>query len=208
MVSSARLADAFDDSIATARLVLRRPRPADAERLAVLVNDRTIAENTARIPHPYTLADARAFVAQAARSDLPPSFLAFLADAPDMLVGSAGLDGLGATGKGELGYWIGAPFRGRGFATEMARALIDLAFAGESERLTASCRVTNDPSRRVLAKCGFQWDGVGLVSSVGFGGAFPADRFLLERSTWQSLRAWGNAPEGRSADFGPTRLAG
>jgi RimJ/RimL family protein N-acetyltransferase len=191
MVASAILADSFDNGILTARLVLRRPRPADAERLAVLANDRTIAENTSRIPHPYTLADARAFIATAMRPAAPPALLAFLAEAPEMLVGAAGLDGRGATGVGELGYWVGAPFRGRGFATEMARALVDLAFAGEAERLLASCRVTNDASRRVLAKCGFQWDGVGLVSSVGFGGAFPADRFHLDRATWQSLRAWG-----------------
>ena len=42
----------------TARLVLRAPRPDDAKAIAALINDRRIAENTARIPHPYTLADA------------------------------------------------------------------------------------------------------------------------------------------------------
>jgi RimJ/RimL family protein N-acetyltransferase len=191
MVPSANLADAFDNGILTARLVLRRPRPADAERLAVLANDRAIAENTARIPHPYTLADARAFIATAMGPAAPLALVAVLAEAPELLVGSAGLDGFGATGAGELGYWVGAPFRGQGFATEMAHALVDLAFAGPAERLSASCRVTNDASRRVLAKCGFQWDGVGLVSSIGFGGAFPADRFRLDRATWESLRAWG-----------------
>ncbi|HVV92122.1 MAG TPA: GNAT family N-acetyltransferase [Hyphomicrobiales bacterium] len=207
MVPSARSADAFDDStIVTARLVLRRPRPADAERLAVLANDRAIADNTALIPHPYTLADARAFIAMAGGSGAKPVFVACLAAAPDVLIGSAGLDGRGATGGGELGYWVGAPFRGQGFATEMAHALVDLAFAGEAERLSASCRVTNDASRRVLAKCGFQWEGVALVSSVGFGGAFPADRFRLDRGTWQSLRAWGSARSVAGPD--PMRLAG
>jgi RimJ/RimL family protein N-acetyltransferase len=207
MVTSDGFSDAFDDStVLTARLVLRRPRPADAERLAVLANDRTIAENTALVPHPYTLADARAFVATARRMEGQPVFVACLAAAPDTLIGSAGLDGRGASGEAELGYWVGAPFRGQGYATEMAHTLVDLAFAGAAERLLASCRVTNDASRRVLAKCGFQWDGVGLVSSVGFGGAFPADRFRLDRGAWQSLRTWGGGPARPRPEI--TRLAG
>ena len=37
----------------TERLVLRAPRPGDAKAVAALTNDRRIAENTARIPHPY-----------------------------------------------------------------------------------------------------------------------------------------------------------
>ena len=192
MVTPGLYADAFDDVvIASARLVMRRPGPADVAALAELADDLAIAENTARIPHPYTTADAETFIQDTMRPDAPPVLLGFLADKPHVLVGAAGLDGVGASGAGELGYWIGAPFRRRGYGTEMARALVDLAFAGGASRLEASCRVTNEASRRVLQKCGFQWRGVGLVRSVGFGGAFPADRFLLDRGAWQSLRAWG-----------------
>jgi len=49
----------------TERLVLRPPRLEDAATIAVLVNDRRIAENTLRIPHPYALADAQAFLTTA-----------------------------------------------------------------------------------------------------------------------------------------------
>ena len=49
----------------TERLVLRAPRLGDAKTLAVLANDRRIAENTARIPHPYRMADAEDFIATA-----------------------------------------------------------------------------------------------------------------------------------------------
>ena len=37
----------------TERLVLRAPHLEDAKAVATLANDRRIAENTARIPHPY-----------------------------------------------------------------------------------------------------------------------------------------------------------
>ena len=51
-------------ALATDRLILRAPRPADAEVVARLVNDRRIAENTSRIPHPYSLADAHEYIAK------------------------------------------------------------------------------------------------------------------------------------------------
>ena len=43
----------------TERLVLRAPRLGDAKAVAVLANDRRIAENTARIPHPYRIGRRR-----------------------------------------------------------------------------------------------------------------------------------------------------
>src|SRR5215470_19874801 len=48
--------------LATARLRLRAPQREDAPTIAALANDRRIAENTARIPHPYTLVDAEGFL--------------------------------------------------------------------------------------------------------------------------------------------------
>jgi hypothetical protein len=39
-------------ALATARLVLRAPRRGDGKAIAALANDRRIAANTARIPHP------------------------------------------------------------------------------------------------------------------------------------------------------------
>ena len=54
----------------TARLMLRAPRPDDAKAIKALINDRRVAENMATIPHPYTLKDARSFIANAAGKPL------------------------------------------------------------------------------------------------------------------------------------------
>src|SRR5690606_36128631 len=62
----------------TARLALRRPRAGDAEAVARLANDREIAENTMVIPYPYTLADARKFIAHVEEMRIE-TFLAFAA---------------------------------------------------------------------------------------------------------------------------------
>ena len=49
-------------TLKTERLVLRAPRREDAADIVRLINDRRIAENTARIPHPYRLADAKDWI--------------------------------------------------------------------------------------------------------------------------------------------------
>ena len=92
----------------------------------------------------------------------------------------------------EIGYWLGARYWGKGYATEAVRALIDHAFTDlEHQALQSSVRVTNPASRRVLEKCGFQWTGVGLCRIRALGSSVPVDRFRLERGIWTALKSWG-----------------
>src|SRR5271165_2896166 len=58
----------------TERLLLRAPRLADVKAIARLANDRRVAENTARIPHPYGTADAEHFVASVNQHDGEATF--------------------------------------------------------------------------------------------------------------------------------------
>ena len=191
--------------LATKRLVLRAPRAGDAKPIASLINDRRIAENTARIPHPYGVANAHAFLAESNRDPGTPSFLITLTDGT--LVGGCGIQVLSA-GDPELGYWIGVPYWGRGYVTEAARALIDHAF-GElgCERLAGRARVSNPASRRVLEKCGFQWTGVSLIRIRALKSSAPVDCFRLDRALWASLRSWGSgsrtAGEPQPSEPGP-----
>jgi len=177
--------------LATERLVLRAPRPQDAKAITSLINDRRIAENTARIPHPYSLADAHAFLAETNRAPREPSFLIALTDGT--VIGGCGIHVLGG-GEPELGYWIGVPHWGRGFVTEAARAVVDHAFGAlDYEQLTSRARVSNPASRRVLEKCGFQWTGVSLIRIRALKSSAPVDCFRLDRGLWASLRSWGSA---------------
>ena len=172
----------------TERLVLRAPRLEDAEAIARLASDRRIAENTTRIPHPYRLADAEAFITHANNAD---GELALLITVDDEPIGACGLAQLEGPAP-DLGYWLGAPYWGSGYATEAARALIDHAFTAlRLEALQAGARVTNPASRRVLEKCGFQWTGVGLYRIRAISSSAPIDRFRLDRGIWASLKSWG-----------------
>jgi RimJ/RimL family protein N-acetyltransferase len=172
----------------TERLILRAPRLEDANAVATLANDRRIAENTARIPHPYKTADAEAFIAGV---NVPGGETVFLiTDLDETVLGASGVGALDGQGP-ELGYWLGVPFWGQGYATEAVRAVIDYVFTElDFEFLNAGARVTNPASRRVLEKCGFQWTGVGLYRIRAIASSAPIDRFRLERRIWESLKSW------------------
>jgi RimJ/RimL family protein N-acetyltransferase len=179
----------------TERLTLRAPRHEDVKAIAVLANDRRIAENTARIPHPYCVADAEQFVTTVNRRDDQACFVLML---DGTLIGACGID---PRDDGvELGYWLGAGYWGRGLMTEAARAVIDYAFGDlRHETLQAGARVSNPASRRVLEKCAFQWTGVRLTRIRAIRSAAPVDRFRLDRGLWLSLKAWGRVRRVASA---------
>jgi RimJ/RimL family protein N-acetyltransferase len=172
----------------TERLVLRAPRLGDAKTIATLANDRRIAENTARIPHPYKLADAKTWLENVNRTDGEQTYVITLAGD---VIGACGFE-VRDDGAPEIGYWLGVAHWGKGYATEAARALIDHAFGDlDFTALQAGARVTNPASRRVLEKCGFQWTGVGLYRIRAISSSAPIDRFRLERGIWASLKSWG-----------------
>ena len=172
----------------TKRLALRAPCLEDAKTVAMLANDRRIAENTARIPHPYKHSDAESFINGANKADGEAVFVITLRD--ETIIGACGV--AMQDEAPEVGYWIGAPYWGQGYATEALHAVIDYAFTDLGHAaLQAGARVTNPASRRVLEKCGFQWTGVGLYRIRAINSSAPIDRFRLERGIWSALKGWG-----------------
>ncbi len=188
-VSSETLREGSTPVLETERLTLRAPRLGDAKAIAQLANDRRIAENTTRIPHPYKLADAEDFIEQVNKAGGEFALLITLDGEPIGACGLAKLDGPAP----DLGYWLGAPYWGNGYATEAARAVIDHAFTAlGTDAVQAGARVTNPASRRVLEKCAFQWTGVGLYRIRALKSSAPIDRFRLDRGIWASLKSWGS----------------
>ena len=178
----------------TKRLVLRAPQLVDGKAVAALANDRRVAENTARIPHPYRLADAEKWIGGANAEPGTLTYLITLADGT--VIGSCSL-GIDDGPVPDIGYWLGTRHWGKGYATEAVRALIDHAFTDLGHKaLQSSVRVTNPDSRRVLEKCGFQWTGVGLCRIRALGSSVPVDRFRLERGIWTALKSWGPVKRG------------
>lgn len=176
--------------VVTERLVLRPPHEEDVEAIASLAGNRRVAEMLAAMPFPYGRENAADFVRRARAGQIGKCVYAITLADSGHFVGCCGINrarpepGLG------LGYWIGEPHWGKGYATEAAHALIDLAFRATAiERLHASCRVTNAASRRVIHKCGFQYAGMGMMDSLA-AGRVTVERYFLDRRTWIGLRAW------------------
>lgn len=170
----------------TERLTMRAPRLADAKAVSMLAADRRIAENTARIPHPYRLADAENFITGANK---PGGECVYLVTRGKTVIGACGI--AQQDGATEIGYWLGIEHWGKGYATEAVHALVDYAFTDLGHTaLHAGARVTNPASRRVLEKCGFQWTGVGLYRIHSIKSSAPIDRFRLDHGIWSALKGW------------------
>ena len=174
----------------TERLSLRRPTLADVKAIAHLANDRRIAENTRRLPHPYSQDHAIEFVRGTAEERRGAVFLIENNFVP---IGMVGID-RSTHDAPELGYWLGVEHWGQGFGTEAARAVIDFFFEEfDAEHLISASRVANPASRNILEKCGFQWSGVELHRFEALGCSTPVDRFRLARGVWSSLKNWGSS---------------
>jgi len=174
----------------TERLALRPPTLADVKAIALLANDRRIAENTRRLPHPYLQDHAVEFV-RALADD--PRETVFLIENNFVPIGVVGVDWRQQAAP-ELGYWLGVEHWGQGFGTEAARAVIDFTFEEfDVEHLISGARVANPSSRNILEKCGFQWSGVELHRFEALGSSTPVDCFRLSRGVWSSLKNWGSS---------------
>jgi RimJ/RimL family protein N-acetyltransferase len=191
----------------TARLWLRWPRVNDARAVQTLAGEKSVAVMTARIPHPYPAGDAERaiYAAREANAEGKHLTLAITAKGSGELIGMVSLTP-DSDGRAEIGYWLGAPYWGKGFATEAVQAMIDALFTWtDAKAVTAGVFLSNVSSRRVLEKSGFQQEGLMLCKAPARGGAVHADRYTLSRSNWASLKGW-RAPvvEGLRIDMGAT----
>ncbi|MGH7354616.1 MAG: GNAT family N-acetyltransferase [Candidatus Rokuibacteriota bacterium] len=144
------------DEMRLARCTLRSWREGDAASLARHANNRKVWLNMRDLfPHPYTLDDARGWIATGSRAEGLVSWA--------IVVDGEAIGGIGLVLKSdvdrrtaELGYWLGEAYWGRGIATEALRAVTDWAFAGlDLARLEAGVFEWNPASARVLEKAGY-----------------------------------------------------
>ena len=79
----------------------------------------------------------------------------------DRLIGSCGFVSQVPERKAaEIGYWLGKPYWGKGYAGEAARALVRFAFEQMGlERVEAKCFVGNYAGQRVIEKLGMKFEG-------------------------------------------------
>ena len=148
-------------TLETARLVLRPFRLSDAFDVRTLAGQWEIADTTLTVPHPYPDGTAELWIATHATGFLAGTQATFAVEerSTRTLVGAVGLHIEARHSLAELGYWIGVPFWGRGYATEAARATVEFGLHTlRLNRIQARLFARNPASGRVMTKVGMSFD--------------------------------------------------
>ena len=173
------------------RTCLLRPLElGDAQSLARHANDRGVWQNLRdRFPHPYSEADAVAYIEHVRARPVQTSFGI---DVDGQAIGSISLM-LGediARRTAEVGYWIGREYWGRGIMVDALQATTRYAFEVlDLVRVYAVPFVTTTRSSRVLEKAGYVLEGVMRRSAEKDG--VILDQFLFAAYNDRPLRSPG-----------------
>lgn len=148
--------------LTTERFLLRPLTPDDARDVQRYAGAREIADVTLTVPHPYEDGMAEEWIAghpaafrrgEAATFGIVPS-------GEKRIVGVIGLTLTAEHRRGELGYWIGRPFWGKGYCTEAAGAVLEYGFGDLGlNRIAAYHLARNPASGRVMQKIGMTREG-------------------------------------------------
>ena len=129
--------------------MLRTPERSDAARISLLAGDYDVASMTGTIPHPYSEEMAANWIVSVLAGE---EGVVFAIERSGALIGCTGYRAFGED-HAELGYWIGKPYWGMGYATEAVRALILHAFEADGfDYLKAGHFSDNPASARIIAK--------------------------------------------------------
>ena len=173
--------------IETDRLTLNHFCEADIPELVALIGVREVAANTLRIPHPYEEKHAREFLARIAKEN--ELRLAIRLRSDGRLCGGAGLHPEIQHQRAELGYWIGVPFWGNGYATEAARAVVRHGFEQfKLNRIFAAHFKGNEGSGNVLRKIGMKHEGCARQAILKWGKLIDLEMYAILREEMPDLR--------------------
>ncbi|OEH56246.1 acetyltransferase [Oceanobacillus sp. E9] len=148
--------------IETERLTLRPFTLEDAEDVTNLCDNYNIYKTTLHIPYPYTLENAKEWISSHEINRKEDTLYQFAITDKDSgeLYGSISLSNRKNHQNGEIAYWLGEEFWGRGFVTEASKAMIQFAFKEKNfHRVFAYHLKINPASGRVMKKCGMTYEG-------------------------------------------------
>ncbi|MBC7814665.1 MAG: GNAT family N-acetyltransferase [Burkholderiales bacterium] len=151
-------------TLETQRLIMRRPELTDAPSIQVLAADYDIAKNLLQMPHPYPEGGASSWINsahEAEREGEKDFSFVITRKADGEYIGSMGIHLDHENQRAEIGYWLGKPYWGQGYATEAAVRLLQFGFEElRLNRIYARCFSENIGSERVMQKIGMQYEGL------------------------------------------------
>jgi ribosomal-protein-alanine N-acetyltransferase len=143
-----------------AGLVLRPWRAADAPALVAIGRDPLVLR-WSNLPHPYTRADAQAYLERCRLAWADATAAAFAITEGGDVVGSIDLQLRWRHRTGRLGYMVLPAARGRRIAPRAVRLVTEWALGTLAlERVEALVAIGNDGSIRAAERAGLRFEGV------------------------------------------------
>ena len=140
------------------RVVLRKLRDSDANDLFLGVMSEGVREWTI-IPSKYSMEMAFDFIKKT-RSDFKNKGVELLSEGKIIGMISTGSLNKGSV-KCSIGYWVNSNYRGKGYASEALKLLLDFCFNElKIVRVSANVFVDNKASAGLLEKNGFVKEGL------------------------------------------------
>jgi [ribosomal protein S5]-alanine N-acetyltransferase len=173
--------------IQTPRLQMRQLSESDIPELVPLIGAREVAATTLRIPHPFEEKHAGEYLATPAKEN--ELRLGIRLRSGERLIGGVGLHPDPQHNRAELGYWIGVPYWGHGYATEAARAVVNYGFERfKYNRIFAGHFGHNPASGKVLEKIGMQHEGCMRRHVLKWGEYVDLHLYAMLRDEWKQLK--------------------
>jgi RimJ/RimL family protein N-acetyltransferase len=175
-------------------LVLRPFTFDDISAVVSLAGEWDVARNTLRIPHPYNEAMARGWILSCeADFTVAREMVCAITNREDgMVVGAIGLMLEEKSDDAALGYWIGKPYWGNGYATEAGKAMVAFGFQNLGlNRIRGEHFTRNPASGRVLEKIGMRRAGGRGRQVERFGELVDLVEYSIMKEEYKSSKGKG-----------------
>lgn len=143
------------------RLLYRAFKMSDAASIHALLQEKEICDNTLSIPYPYENGMAEEWIStHKDRLELGDYKYAVILKENNSLIGAIEIVVTEDFMHGCLGYWLGKPYWGRGYGTEMLARIIKFGFEDLNlHRIYGEHFDNNIASARVMEKNGMVQEG-------------------------------------------------
>ncbi len=151
-----------EKTITTDRLLLRLFNESDANEVRRLCNNFNLHKSTLNLPYPYSLECALSWIEEHEQNfDLDRMYEFAITDKHSgQLFGAIGISSKEIDRNGEIAYWVGEEYWGKGYGTEAAKAVIEFVFKEKNyHRVYARHFKSNPASGEIMKKCGMVYEG-------------------------------------------------
>jgi len=170
------------ERLITDRLILRHITLDDAPCVQEHCGNWNVASKLSRVPHPYPDGAAREWIITHAEARAKMTGFPFAIVKDGSLVGVIGIEAMDIPNAMEVGYWLGEPYWGNGYATEAGQRVVRFAFEELNLVLLQAIYFLDNPaSGHTLSKLGFRKTGEETRFSLARGCELAGARLELTR---------------------------